>query len=67
MIPLYACLDAHAAVVCTEWPQITTLDPEELADVLAYPILVDGRNVFDPLVMKAAGIRYRGTGNSKNV
>ncbi|MFN2557819.1 MAG: UDP-glucose/GDP-mannose dehydrogenase family protein [Nitriliruptorales bacterium] len=60
--PLGACLDAHAAVICTEWPQITALTGAELATVLAYPIVIDGRNALDPEGMRAAGIRYHGLG-----
>ncbi len=60
--PLVACLDAHAAVICTEWPQIAALTGAELASVLAYPIVIDGRNTLDPDGMRAAGIRYHGVG-----
>ncbi len=60
--PLGVCLDAHAAVVCTEWPQISALSGAELATVLAYPIVIDGRNALDPEEMGAAGIRYHGLG-----
>jgi UDPglucose 6-dehydrogenase len=60
--PLEACRGAHAAVVATEWPEVGRLQPEELLDVLAYPIVVDGRNVFDPDKFIAAGIRYHSIG-----
>lgn len=60
--PLGACFDAHAAVVCTEWPQVVALTGAELARVLAYPIVIDGRNALDPEEMRAAGIRYHGLG-----
>ncbi len=60
--PLEACLDAHAAVVCTEWPQIADLAGSDLVSVLAYPIVIDGRNALDPEDMRSAGIRYHGLG-----
>ena len=60
--PLAACEDAHAAVVCTEWPEIVELAPEELAARLAWPVVYDGRNVLDPDAMTAAGLRYLGVG-----
>lgn len=59
---LAACRDAHAAVVCTAWDQIAELDPRDLAAVLAYPIVVDGRNVFDPAAMAAVGLSYHPVG-----
>jgi UDPglucose 6-dehydrogenase len=60
--PLEACRDAHAAVVATEWPQVQELDPEALAKALAYPIVIDGRNVFDPVAMHDAGLHYHAIG-----
>ncbi|MBW3577370.1 MAG: UDP-glucose/GDP-mannose dehydrogenase family protein [Actinobacteria bacterium] len=60
--PLAACRDAHAAVVCTEWDQVTALRGQQLAAALAYPIVIDGRNVFDPETMRAAGVHYHAIG-----
>jgi UDPglucose 6-dehydrogenase len=53
---------AHAAVVCTEWDEIRALTPQRYLASLAYPIVVDGRNVHDPDVMIDAGIRYHSMG-----
>jgi UDPglucose 6-dehydrogenase len=53
---------AHAAVVCTEWEDIVAIRPEEYVARLAYPIVVDARNVHDPAGMVAAGVRYHGMG-----
>lgn len=60
--PLGAAKDAHAAVVCTEWPQVAALTGEQLAAVLAYPIVIDGRNALDPRDLAEAGITYHGIG-----
>ncbi len=60
--PLQACVDAHAAVVTTEWPQVAALDAEALRDALAYPIVVDGRNALDGAAMVAAGLHYHPVG-----
>ena len=60
--PLAACRGAHAAVVCTEWPEVAAITPAEFAEALNYPIVIDGRNVFDPATMSAAGIRYHSVG-----
>jgi UDPglucose 6-dehydrogenase len=53
---------AHAAVVCTEWDEIRALTPDHYLAALAYPIVIDGRNVHDPDVMIDAGIRYHSMG-----
>ncbi len=60
--PVEACRGAHAAIVATEWPQIVDLSPATLRSALAYPIVVDGRNVFDPSEMAAHGIYYHAIG-----
>ena len=54
--------DAHAVVVATEWDQVRALTPEQLLDRLAYPIVIDGRNVFDPASMLEAGVHYHAVG-----
>ena len=53
---------AHAAVVCTEWPVIAEITPDRFLELLAYPIVIDGRNVYDPDAMIEAGVRYHSIG-----
>ena len=60
--PYLACDGAHAAVVCTEWPEIASLDLERLRAHLAYPVLVDGRNVFSPADAARAGLHHHSIG-----
>jgi UDPglucose 6-dehydrogenase len=60
--PVSACVDAHAAVVCTEWDEVRALGAEQLLGALAYPIVVDGRNALDAAALRAAGIRYHAIG-----
>lgn len=56
---LYAAADgADCVVVCTEWQEFTDVDLAKLKEVLARPIIVDGRNVFDPETVAAAGFAY---------
>jgi UDPglucose 6-dehydrogenase len=60
--PYAAVAGAHCAVVCTEWPDISTLDLARIRDAMAYPVIVDGRNVFDPKEMAVLGFTYLPTG-----
>jgi UDPglucose 6-dehydrogenase len=60
--PDEAMRDAHAAVVCTDWDEIKAITPDRYLAGLAYPIVVDGRNVHDPAAMIDAGIRYHSMG-----
>lgn len=53
---------AHAVVVCTDWAEFRGLDLRRLRAAMAYPLVVDGRNLFDPAEMAAAGFVYRPTG-----
>ncbi len=57
-----AITDAHAVVVATEWDQVRALTPQRFLDLLAYPIVVDGRNVFDPAEMLESGLHYHAVG-----
>ncbi|PWU06666.1 MAG: UDP-glucose 6-dehydrogenase [Terriglobia bacterium] len=54
--------DADALVVVTEWAEFRNLPLEELAAVMAKPVLVDGRNVLQPETAIAAGFDYTGMG-----
>jgi UDPglucose 6-dehydrogenase len=55
---------AHCMIVCTDWDEFRSLDLEKAIELLAYPIVVDGRNLFDPAEMKALGFTYYGTGRA---
>ncbi|MGH2807145.1 MAG: UDP-glucose dehydrogenase family protein [Actinomycetota bacterium] len=53
---------AHCAVVCTEWDEVATLDLERVRDLMQYPIVVDGRNLYDAIRMQALGFTYDAVG-----
>ena len=57
--------DADALVLITEWPEFRKLDLGEVARQMSQPILVDGRNLFDPLSARQAGFDYCGIGRSE--
>ncbi len=57
---------AHCMVVCTEWDEFQALDLERARELLAHPIVVDGRNLFDPAEMARSGFVYYGTGRASN-
>lgn len=57
-----ALVGADALVICTEWKTFRTIDFECLKRSLKYPIVVDGRNLFDPVTMFDAGIFYYAVG-----
>jgi len=60
--PLEAVTGADAAVIVTEWPQLRELATPETRAAMRRPIIVDGRNLLDPAVARAAGFAYEGVG-----
>jgi UDPglucose 6-dehydrogenase len=53
---------ADACLVLTEWEDFSALDLARMRELLRYPIVVDGRNLFDPAEMEAAGLNYYSIG-----
>jgi UDPglucose 6-dehydrogenase len=60
--PLDALDGADAAVLVTEWPELADLDWAEAAKRMRNPVLVDGRNMLDPAMLRAAGFTVEGIG-----
>ncbi len=57
-----ACRGADAVLVMTEWREFRELDLNRLKRSLKRPIIIDGRNIYDPLVMKRHGFSYHSVG-----
>ena len=57
-----AASDADALVILTDWAEFATLDLQELYRTLRYPVVVDGRNMFDPSEMAQLGFTYLSVG-----
>jgi UDPglucose 6-dehydrogenase len=53
---------ADAAVIVTEWPELRTLARPEIRELMARPLIVDGRNLLEPEQARAAGFAYEGIG-----
>jgi len=60
--PLDAVTNADALVVVTDWQEFQSPDFSELKRTLRQPLLFDGRNLFDPTQVRAAGLEYFGIG-----
>ncbi|HSY12071.1 MAG TPA: UDP-glucose/GDP-mannose dehydrogenase family protein [Verrucomicrobiae bacterium] len=59
---LDAAKDADALLVLTDWEEFRTLDLVELHKRLHYPIVIDGRNMFNPDAMAERGFIYTSVG-----
>jgi len=55
---------AHCLVVLTEWNEFKELDLAAVKKLLKHPVLVDGRNLYDPAQVKKLGYTYQGVGRS---
>jgi len=55
-----------ALVVVTEWNEFKQLDLAQLKQVMRQPVILDGRNIYDPEVMRRLDFHYRGLGRGYN-
>jgi UDPglucose 6-dehydrogenase len=55
---------ADALLILTEWEEFAHLDLPRLNQILKYPIVIDGRNLYDPKVMAAHGFTYYSVGRA---
>ena len=56
--PLEAVTGADALVVVTEWDEFKKIDLSKVKSLLKYPLVVDGRNIYDPDKMEKLGFHY---------
>ena len=57
-----AAQDAEALLVLTPWNEFKQLDMSRIRDSMKQPILIDGRNLYDPDELRQMGFEYRGVG-----
>jgi UDPglucose 6-dehydrogenase len=51
-----------ALIVVTEWNEFRQLDLERVRDLMRQPVILDGRNIYDPDAMARLGFNYHGIG-----
>jgi UDPglucose 6-dehydrogenase len=54
--------DVDALLILTDWSEFATLDLTRLNKLLRYPIVIDGRNLYDPQIMVDHGFTYLSVG-----
>ena len=55
---------SDALLIITEWRQFKSPDFEQIRATLKQPVVFDGRNLYDPAMMKSMGIDYHGIGRA---
>ena len=58
------CKGSDCLVILTEWDEFKELDLKKVKKLLSQPVIIDGRNIYDPKKMKAMGFRYVSIGRS---
>ncbi|HUI40781.1 MAG TPA: UDP-glucose/GDP-mannose dehydrogenase family protein [Terriglobia bacterium] len=53
---------AHALVLVTEWEEFRNLNWKKVREAMEVPVVVDGRNLLDPVEMDEAGFEYSSMG-----
>jgi UDPglucose 6-dehydrogenase len=61
---LDAARGAHCLVILTEWNEFKELNLAAVKKVMKTPIIVDGRNIYDPAKVKKLGFAYQGVGRA---
>jgi UDPglucose 6-dehydrogenase len=60
--PYQMAAGCDGVMVVTEWNEFKQLDLDQLKSVLKQPVIFDGRNIYDPALMKEKGFTYRAMG-----
>ncbi|MBI3952216.1 MAG: nucleotide sugar dehydrogenase [Acidobacteria bacterium] len=56
--PCEAAREAEALLILTEWEEFKELDLPQIKRLMRTPIIVDGRNIFDPDRVREVGFEY---------
>jgi UDPglucose 6-dehydrogenase len=65
--PAAALEGADALVVVTEWKAFWSPDFARIKAALRQPVVFDGRNIYEPAAVEAAGLAYYGIGRGRSI
>ncbi|MCK5054950.1 MAG: UDP-glucose/GDP-mannose dehydrogenase family protein [Anaerolineales bacterium] len=57
---------SDALVICTEWNEFKQLDLQRIKDLMRSPVVIDGRNIYEPHEMDRLGFTYLAVGRGYN-
>ncbi|MDD4900404.1 MAG: UDP-glucose/GDP-mannose dehydrogenase family protein [Candidatus Omnitrophica bacterium] len=60
------CKKADCLLILTEWDEFKELDFSKIKKLMRHPLIIDGRNIYDPLKFEKIGFKYIGIGRSAN-
>jgi UDPglucose 6-dehydrogenase len=64
--PYEMAMDCEALMLITEWNEFKQLDLERIRKIMKTPVLLDGRNIYEPSEVRSLGFTYRGIGRGFN-
>ncbi|MBI2614023.1 MAG: UDP-glucose/GDP-mannose dehydrogenase family protein [Candidatus Levybacteria bacterium] len=60
--PYSAAKDCDVLIIVTEWNEFRQLDLQKLKKIMKKPVLLDGRNIYEPHKLREMGFTYTGVG-----
>lgn len=64
--PYEASRDSEALLIVTEWNEFRQIDLKKIKRLMKKPVILDGRNIYDPKKVKELGFFYAGIGRSED-
>jgi UDPglucose 6-dehydrogenase len=58
---------ADALAIVTEWQEFRSPDFDTIRDTLRHPVIFDGRNLYEPAMVKTFGLQYFGIGRGEKL
>ncbi|XVJ68832.1 MAG: UDP-glucose/GDP-mannose dehydrogenase family protein [Rhizobacter sp.] len=58
---------ADALLIVTEWREFKSPDFDSIRTLLKTPLVIDGRNLFEPELMRSLGIEYQAIGRGESI
>jgi UDPglucose 6-dehydrogenase len=59
--------NADGLAIVTEWAEFRAFAPARIKEYLKQPVIFDGRNIYDPIVLRKLGIKYLGIGHGERL
>jgi UDPglucose 6-dehydrogenase len=63
--PMHALQGADALIIVTEWKEFRSPDFDKIKATLKSPVILDGRNLYEPSLVEQAGLDYDSIGRPK--
>ena len=58
---------ADALAIVTEWQEFRSPDFDDIRDRLRHPVIFDGRNIYEPSLVRSFGLKYYGIGRGERL